>query len=69
MATFKEISRIQIEDILTTTVEITYSKNEFNPVRLEDITISVDINHYKPQTEQEILLGINNRIITEKKKL
>ena len=69
MATFNEISREVNEDITTTTVEITYGKEEFQPIRNEDVVIVIEINHYKPQTEDDILLGINNRIITEKRKL
>ena len=69
MATFIEIDREVIEDITTTTIEITYGKEEFKPVKDNDVVITIDINHFKPQTEDDILLGINNRIITEKRNL
>lgn len=55
---FTEISRTQLnEDILTTLVQYDFMES------------LVCITHFRPQSEDDIILGINNREITEKKKL
>lgn len=55
---FIEISRTQLnEDTLTTLVQYDFMETP------------VCIAHFRPQSEDDILLGINNREITEKKKL
>ena len=34
-----------------------------------DLVITVDVAHFMPQSEDDITLGINNRMVSEKRKL
>ena len=54
---YKELNR-RTQNTVITTVEFTFE---------DGATKEVDISHFMPETEDDILLGISNRYITEER--
>jgi hypothetical protein len=63
--TFKILDKSEVlnennEKTVTTKVEYLFDEKD---------TITVDISHFNPKSDDDILLGINNRSVSERRKL
>lgn len=56
---YKILNVSQIDDTIITTVEMV----------LSNCTQIVDINHFRPQSQEDIIANITNRILTEQSKI